>query len=443
MAQLIINAKNTEKRMAVVQDKQLVDFQLFRPSQNAQVGHIFLAQIEKIDKKLDAAFLNLGSEKGFLHLKDLPNSMVLTQGMRVLVQVVRMGSKTKLPLVTGILEVSNSYLVYMKGKEYLSVSKRINENEKTRLQEIMTPVLMPEEAVIIRSDSENLTEAELVSHFEELKKEFALLEQKAAKQKRLGLIHASEDLFFEKITRFRDAYEIKEVFSDISLPFATKLVTDNDIFDTFKLNTSLTKLLQPIVHLKNGSSLFIEKTEAMWVIDVNSGSFSGDFTKENTVARVNFEAIPEILRQIRLRQISGFIVIDFIGGMSSTDHAKLLEEMEHMAKKELVTTQIAGFSKTGLMQLTRRKKEASLLERTTEICPSCKGVGHVTSADSLAYELERELKTFDLNSLNFILIVTTEAVLSAFLDLDVLPDAPIDWEIADEIIPFYQITRVE
>ncbi|WP_088808907.1 MULTISPECIES: ribonuclease E/G [unclassified Listeria] len=443
MPQLIINAKNTEKRIAVTHNKQLVDFQLFRPSQNAQVGHIFLAQIEKIDKKLDAAFLNLGFEKGFLHLKDLPEYVAATQGARLLVQVVRMGSKTKLPLVTGIVEVSNSYLVYMKGKSYVSVSKRITENEKTRLRDTVTNILKPEEAVIIRSDAENLAEAELFSHLEELRGEFALLEQKAAKQKRPGLIHASEDLFFEKITRFIEAYQVKEVFSDVSFPFATKLVADDDIFDTFKLSGSLVKLLQPIVHLKNGSSLFIEKTEAMWVIDVNSGSFSGDFTKEKTVSKVNFEAIPEILRQMRLRQISGFIVIDFIGGMSDVDHAKLLEEMERLVREELVTTQVAGFSKTGLMQLTRRKKEASLLEITSDVCPSCKGIGHVKSANSLAYELERELKTYNLSSLNFILIITTEAVLSAFLDLGVLADAPIDWEIADETVSFYQIARVE
>nr|WP_241432890.1 ribonuclease E/G [Listeria fleischmannii] len=172
-------------------------------------------------------------------------------------------------------------------------------------------------------------------------------------------------------------------------------------------------------------------------------AFSGDFEKERTVAKINLEAVPEILRQIRLRQISGFIVIDFIGGMSDKNHDKLLLEMENGVRAERITTQVAGFSKTGLMQLTRRKKEASLLEVTSETCPSCNGRGHVNSSLTLAYELERELRTHDLSSLNFILIITTESVLSAFLDLGVLDEAPIDWEIAEEAIPFYQIARVE
>lgn len=443
LPQLIVNAKNTEKRIAVIENKQLIDFELFRPSEKAQVGHIYLAQIEKIDKKMDAAFVNLGQEKGFLHLKDLPASFVKTQGARLLVQVNRMGTETKLPLVTGIIELSNAYFVYMKGKSYISVSKRIEEQEKIKLTNIMTEFLEPEESLIIRSEAINLDKEALLHHFKELQQQFSNLVQLSLSRKQLGLIYASEDLFFEKVNRLIHDYQADDVFSDVSFPFATKILRDDDIFEALQINTNLTKLLQPVVHLKNGSSLYIEKTEAMWVIDVNSGHFSGDFGKERTVAKVNLEAIPEILRQIRLRQISGFIVIDFIGGMSDKDHDKLLLEMENSVRAERITTQVAGFSKTGLMQLTRRKKEASLLEVTSENCPSCNGRGHVHSSLTLAYELERELRLYDLSSLDFILIITTESVLSAFLDLGVLNEAPIDWEIAEEAVPFYQIARVE
>ncbi|EUJ33241.1 ribonuclease [Listeria floridensis FSL S10-1187] len=166
------------------------------------------------------------------------------------------------------------------------------------------------------------------------------------------------NLVAEQIVRLKRHYGVSEVVADMSLSEADRVILNRDLFQEFGIDGEVGKLTQPIVYLENGVTLYIEKTEAMWVVDVNSSSFSGNFDKAETVFRVNQSVLKEILRQIRLRQMSGLIVIDFIGGMKDAGQEELLLEMEQLIKQEQLTTQIAEFSKSGLMQLTRKKKNS-------------------------------------------------------------------------------------
>ncbi|HCJ4508358.1 TPA: ribonuclease E/G, partial [Listeria innocua] len=216
-----------------------------------------------------------------------------------------------------------------------------------------------------------------------------------------------------------------------------------DLFADLGIKQQMDRLSRPVVHLSNGSSLFIEKTEAMWVVDVNSSRFKGTSAKEKTVEAVNIKAVPEIFRQIRLRNMSGMILVDFIGGMSEEGQGELREAIEKESREEYITTQVAALSQSGLLQLTRRKKQQSFLEVTTIPCPVCYGTGHVASKDTLAFQLERELSGIMMGDPSSIQVITTEDVLDAFLDLNTFNNAPIDWEVADERVPFYQIARVE
>ncbi|MBC1833248.1 ribonuclease E/G [Listeria seeligeri] len=449
MKKVVISVAHIEKRIAVLENDLLIDMEIIRPSEKIQVGDIFYGFIQKIDRKINAAFVDLGNQrKGFIHLKDIPDSYEKTQGAKLPVQVVREGSATKLPLLTAVLEFSGDLLVYLHGKEYVSISKRIMDKDSLKTR--MEALLLEDEAVIIRSDAENATEEQLENALNKAREIYQQLIREIKKRKKPGLLVASGSSVFSSAKQFIQRYQPIEILTD-DFDFAKSIDVDvevivkksADIFADLKIQPQLERLARPVVHLTNGSSLFIEKTEAMWVIDVNSGGYKGSTEKEKTVALINQKAVSEILRQIRLRNMSGMILVDFIGGMSEEGYTELYETIERQTREEYTTTQIAALSQSGLLQLTRRKKQRSFLEVTTIPCPVCYGTGHVASKDTLAYQIERELTGIMQGEPNSIQIITTEDVLDAFLDLNILNEAPIDWEVADERVPFYQILRVE
>ncbi|WP_271002724.1 ribonuclease E/G [Listeria seeligeri] len=449
MKKVVISVAHIEKRIAVLENYLLIDMEIIRPSEKIQVGDIFYGFIQKIDRKINAAFVDLGNQrKGFIHLKDIPDSYEKTQGAKLPVQVVREGSATKLPLLTAVLEFSGDLLVYLHGKEYVSISKRIMDKDSLKTR--MEALLLEDEAVIIRSDAKNATEEQLENALNKAREIYQQLIREIKKRKKPGLLVASGSSVFSSAKQFIQRYQPIEILTD-DFDFAKSIDVDvevivkksADIFADLKIQPQLERLARPVVHLTNGSSLFIEKTEAMWVIDVNSGGYKGSTEKEKTVALINQKAVSEILRQIRLRNMSGMILVDFIGGMSEEGYTELYETIERQTREEYTTTQIAALSQSGLLQLTRRKKQRSFLEVTTIPCPVCYGTGHVASKDTLAYQIERELTGIMQGEPNSIQIITTEDVLDAFLDLNILNEAPIDWEVADERVPFYQILRVE
>ncbi|MBC1970372.1 ribonuclease E/G [Listeria marthii] len=452
MKKLVISAAPIEKRAAVVENDLLIDIEIVRPSEKVQVGDIFYGFIQKIDRKMEAAFVDLGNNnKGFIHLKDIPDSYDKTQGAKIPVQIVREGSATKLPLLSGVLEFPGDLLIYLYGKEYISVSKRIVG--KDTLKKTMTALITENEALIIRSNAENATEEQLQQALTQAREKHQALLKEATKRKKPGLLLSAASGIFTSAKQFIQRHKPTEIITDdfefaktLEGAWPDQLITlkkSADLFADLGIKAQMDRLARPVVHLTNGSSLFIEKTEAMWVVDVNSGRFKGTTAKEKTVESVNLKAVPEILRQIRLRNMSGMILVDFIGGMSEAGYTELYEAIESQTREEYITTQVAALSQSGLLQLTRRKKQQSFLEVTTAPCPVCYATGHVASKETLAFELERELAGIMQNEPNSIQIITTEDVLDTFLDLNIFNNAPIDWEVADERVPFYQIARVE
>lgn len=451
MKQVVVSAAYAEKRVAVLENEKLIDMEIVRPSEKIQVGDIFYGFIQKIDRKINAAFVDLGNKnKGFIHLKDIPEIYEKTQGAKLPVQIIREGSATKLPLLTAELTFPGDLLVYLYGKEYVSISKRIVEKEI--LKETMESMLEENEAVIIRSNAEKATKQQLENALNEAREQYNQLLQKSKKRKKPGMLLSAAYGIFASAKQFIQRYQPEEITTDdfafskvleSNWPDQVNLTKSTDLFANLGIKKQMDRLSRPVVHLSNGSSLFIEKTEAMWVIDVNSGRYKGTTEKEKTVELINQKAVPEIFRQIRLRNMSGMILVDFIGGMSEMGYTELYEVIEQQSREEYTTTQMAALSQSGLLQLTRRKKQQSFLEATTVPCPVCYGTGHVASKETLAYQLERELTGILQSDPESVQVITTEDVLDTFLDLNTLNEAPVNWEIADERIPFYQILRVE
>ncbi|MBC1488108.1 ribonuclease E/G [Listeria sp. FSL L7-1485] len=451
MKKVVVSAAYAEKRVAVLENEKLIDMEIVRPSEKIQVGDIFYGFIQKIDRKINAAFVDLGNKnKGFIHLKDIPEIYEKTQGAKLPVQIIREGSATKLPLLTAELTFPGDLLVYLYGKEYVSISKRIVDKEV--LKETMESLLEENEAVIIRSNAEKATKQQLVNALNEAREQYNQLLQNSKKRKKPGMLLSAAYGIFASAKQFIQRYQPEEITTDdfafskvleSNWPGQVNLTKSTDLFADLGIKKQIDRLSRPVVHLSNGSSLFIEKTEAMWVIDVNSGRYKGTTEKEKTVELINQKAVPEIFRQIRLRNMSGMILVDFIGGMSEMGYTELYEVIEQQSREEYTTTQMAALSQSGLLQLTRRKKQQSFLEATTVPCPVCYGTGHVASKETLAYQLERELTGIMQSDPETVQVITTENVLDTFLDLNTLNEAPVNWEIADERIPFYQILRVE
>ncbi|WP_163653259.1 ribonuclease E/G [Listeria sp. PSOL-1] len=446
MKQLIINALTTEKRAALLENGKLIEYLIEQPNlEKLLPGDIYLAQIDKIDKKIAAAFLTIDRKKAFIHLKDFPKTINPTQGAKIPVMIVREGTKTKLPLATAFIEISSDFFIYIFGNHHVSVSKRLNDTEKTRLTQIITPELNKNEAVIIRSAAENLSKETLINHLDEIKITFKELQKKIAVQKKTGLISQTNHHFLGQIEGWIKRYHPGEIICDnrqLKFENAIYKYTKN-IFKDYKIESQIKQLSRPIVRLANGASLVIEKTEAMWVIDINSGQFNKQLEKDKVIMQINTEALPEIMRQIRLRNLSGLIVIDFIGQFSEKTLADFKDQAEAVVLNEYITTQIAGLTKSGLMQITRRKKTKSLLEETHSLCSLCHGNGYVESATTCAYRLERELTEIISTDVDYINIISTEAVLKAFHDLNTLNDFPLNFEIANQETPFYQISRIK
>ncbi|MBC6315447.1 ribonuclease E/G [Listeria grandensis] len=447
---IIINAIGKEKRIAFMEEKALVGIDIIRPTDEPQVSDIYVGTITKINRKINAAFVNIGhKENAFIHLQDIPEMYQLHEGLKLVVQVKREGNATKAPLLTGIIEVSQGSVVYSYGKSFLAISKKIREMDKERLQQLVSPLLLENEGIILRSIAATVNSDTIEGDIIQARQEMAsiLARTKGSNRKikaasvsvaailaNHSLVNKNTEILCDDATLCQD---LKQQFSEVTL-FREK----GGIFSAFNLEVAINRLLRPTVFLKNGASIVIEKTEAMWVIDVNSGNFKSTKETTETAFTINSAVLEEIGRQLRLRNMSGFILIDFISGMSSEQLKMLRERMQRLAEMDETTVRVEALSENGLMQLTRRKKHKSLIEEMQCACPTCEGSGYVSSVKTLIYQMERELRGVFASDPSYVAVTVTMDVMDAFLD-EIAFDEDIDWMIADEVRPFYRISQVE
>ncbi|WP_159102558.1 ribonuclease E/G [Listeria cornellensis] len=436
--------------MAFLEEKVLVGLEIIRPTTEPQVSDIYLGTVTKINQKINAAFVNIGyKENAFIHLQDIPEAYRLHEGLKLMVQVKREGNATKAPLLTGMIEVSCGSVVYSYGKPFLAISKKIKEIDKDRLQQLVSPLLLDNEGVILRSASVDVSPEKIKEDILQARSEMEEIMVRAKGSNRkiheamvsIPTMLRSNPLVNDKAEIICDDavlyHDLQVHFSDVSL-FREK----GGIFSAYNLEVAINRLLRPAVFLKNGASIVIEKTEAMWVIDVNSGNYKSKKEVDEVAFDINLAVIGEIGRQMKLRNMSGFILIDFIGGMSRVQLDRLREQMQEVAALDATTVRVEGLSENGLMQLTRRKRQKSLIEEMQCACPTCEGSGYVSSVQTLIYQMERELRGVFASDPSYVAVTVTMDVMDAFLD-EISFDGDIDWMIADEVRPFYRISQVE
>ncbi|MEB3247463.1 MAG: Rne/Rng family ribonuclease [Synechococcus sp.] len=401
MPQQIVIAE--QLRIAAVLTDERVD-ELIVAQGRYQIGDVYLGTVENVLPGIDAAFVNIGeSEKnGFIHVTDLGPlrlkkgsagiTELLEPRQKVLVQVMKEPTGTKGPRLTGNLALPGRYLVLQPHGQGVNISRRISsEAERNRLRALGVLIKPPGAGLLIRTEADGISEDQLIDDLESLLRQWEAIQQAAETAAPPVLLNRDED-FIHRILRdhtgpdlarvvLDDPAAVARVTSFLGAEAETVLVEAHsepaDLLEHYKVNAAIRDALKPRVDLPSGGYVIIEPTEALTVIDVNSGSFTRSANARETVLWTNCEAAIEIARQLKLRNIGGVIIIDFIDMDSRRDQLQLLEHFTTAVRDDAARPQIAQLTELGLVELTRKRQGQNIYELFGRACPSCGGLGHV------------------------------------------------------------------
>jgi len=401
MPQQIVIAE--QLRIAAVLTDECVD-ELIVAQGRYQIGDVYLGTVENVLPGIDAAFVNIGeSEKnGFIHVTDLGPlrlkkgaagiTELLEPRQKVLVQVMKEPTGTKGPRLTGNLALPGRYLVLQPSGQGVNISRRIgSEGERNRLRALGVLVKPPGAGLLIRTEADGISEELLIDDLESLLRQWEAIQKAAETASPPVLLNRDED-FIHRILRDHTGLDLNRVV--VESPAAVERVRSflgdegshvvveahpepSELLEHYKVNGAIRDALKPRVDLPSGGYVIIEPTEALTVIDVNSGSFTRSANARETVLWTNCEAAIEIARQLRLRNIGGVIIVDFIDMDSRRDQLQLLEHFTGAIRDDAARPQIAQLTELGLVELTRKRQGQNIYELFGRACPSCGGLGHV------------------------------------------------------------------
>ncbi len=436
--ELLINVTKQEYRVALLEGGQVVEFYIERKGDSSFVGNIYKGRVIKVLKGMQACFVDIGLDKAaFLYIDDIRGGIkdlypfleteeeteflskidfketsieeLVQQGQEILVQVAKDPIGTKGARVTSRITLPGRYVVLMPGMEHVGVSRKIEDEEKRKeLKDLATKVKPQGFGIIMRTVSEDASEEEILRDIDFLLLLWDNIQKKKDKVPAPALVHSEFDLILRSLRDFMnqnvdrliiDSYvewnRLKE-FAHVYFPrIADKIELyegDEPIFDAFGVEVDIDRALERKIWLKSGGYIVIDQTEAMTVIDVNTGKFVGKENLEDTILRTNLEAVKEIAYQIRLRNLGGIILIDFIDMEKDENKQKVINAMAEAMKKDRAKTTIYNITELGIVQMTRKRTRESLEHILCDTCPYCEGKGRVMSIRSIAYEILRKLK---------------------------------------------------
>jgi ribonuclease E len=374
-----------------------------------QVSDIYLGVVENVLPGIDAAFVNIGDPErnGFMHVTDLGPlrlkrsagaiTELLTPQQKVLVQVMKEPTGSKGPRLTGNITLPGRYLVLMPYGRGVNLSRRIKaENERNRLRALAILVKPAGMGLLVRTEAEGMSEEAIMEDLEVLQKQWEAVQLEGGSTRAPALLNRDDD-FIQRVLRDMFSGDVNRIVVDSQngikrvkqqlmswnggkLPAGVLIDHHRErtsILEFFRVNAAIREALRPRVDLPSGGYVIIQPTEALTVIDVNSGSFTRSATARETVLWTNCEAATEIARQLRLRNIAGVIIVDFIDMESRRDQLQVLEHFNKALKADKARPQIAQLSELGLVELTRKRQGQNIYELFGHSCPTCSGLGHL------------------------------------------------------------------
>ena len=432
--EIFINSTIGSTRVAILENKVLSDLYVERPDHKKMVGNIYNGKIQNIIPGMQAAFIDIGYHiNAFLPFSEIIDKNSIKDsafetdkkkinnkykkninfeiGDSILVQVIKEPFAGKGPRVSTNLSVSGNLIVLVPNQKYIGISKKINDKyERTRLKQIIKSIKPKDFGIIVRTITSGKDQKIIEKDLKKLTDEWKDINAKISTEDVPSILYNDQnitnliirDLFTEDIDRiYIDNKKLYNTIYSYTKDTSPKQIKNIDyynskipIFDNHNIDEQLRKSLKNKSWLKSGSYLIIDHTEAMVVIDVNSGRFIGKGSHEENSLKINLEAAHEIARQLRIRDIGGLVVIDFIDLINISNRKKVYEELKRLLKKDRAKVSISEFSEFGLLQMTRQRIGLSLLHTLTDICEECHGLGRINSKDSTLTKLENWLKRF-------------------------------------------------
>jgi ribonuclease G len=424
--EILVQAADEETQVAVLEDGKLAEIYVEQMPSQRQVGNIYKGIVKNVLPGMQAAFVDIGLEKNaFLYVEDaltdkigqqdrMKNGVnphirdIVKEGQQLVVQVAKEPTGTKGARVTTQISLPGRYLVLMPTMDYIGISRRIeNEAERERLKSVAEAIKPPEMGLIIRTvaegaEREDLEQdvANLLSIWQRVKKQGERVAGPALIHKDLELVQRIlRDVFTEDTRKLsvnsRQVFERVNEFldvCDVSLKGKVYLSDTENLFKKYDVYHEMEQALNRKVWLKSGGYLIIDQMEALTAIDVNTGKFVGSTDLADTVLKTNIEAAREIARQLRLRNIGGIIIIDFIDMQSPVHKLEILQTLEEELKKDKVKAHILGITPLGLVEMTRKKVRQSLSSILERNCPFCEAKGRILSENTAFLLLKKELK---------------------------------------------------
>lgn len=470
--EILINITPMECRVALVENGIVQELFVERAAKRGLVSNIYKGKVVRVLPGMQAAFVEIGlSRTAFLHANDIVSSKkestetsiseLLHEGQMITVQVMKDMLGSKGARLTSDLSIPSRFLVYMPFGEHIGVSQRIeNEKERERLKRIIKQIKDEHSqslkgGVIVRTAAEGVSEDELRQDMAYLIKLWQHIEDKKQKIQVPTLIYEELPLY-QRIIRDLVIQNISKIFVDSRETFGKILEFVRDfvpsaeeklehypgerpLFELYNVEDDLQKALSRKVALKSGGYLIIDQTEAMTTVDVNTGSFVGSRTLEDTVFKTNLEATHAIARQLRLRNLGGIIIVDFIDMQESDHRAQVLKAFEKMLSRDHAKTKITQVSELGLVEMTRKRTRESLEHLLCEVCPTCQGRGSIKTAETVCFEVFREIlreaRAYD--AANGYMVIANQKIIDRLLseesaavaDLEFFIDKPIRFQV--------------
>ena len=465
--EILMSTTAEETRVAILEDEMLVELMVERPDSTRIVGDLYLGKVEAVLPGIQAAFVDIGTEKAaFLHVSDVamededdeepaaveeepagesdggsrrrsrrypPIQDLVQKGQEMLVQVTKEPISTKGPRVTAHVSLPGRFLVYMPTSDHVGVSRKIEDREERSRLRALAREILPEGAggVIVRTVGEELTRETFERELKSLLSIWKQIQRRSSRAKAPTPVHREakltkgiiRDLFSEKVdSLIIDSQavntEVRQYLDNVDPSLIERVHLYQDplpLFDAYEIETEIQEAFQRRVVLPSGGYIIIEPTEALVSIDVNTGRYTGKKDPEKTILRTNMDAAKEIARQLRLRDIGGIVVCDFIDMETKQNRERVLQELRTHLARDRARTKAFQVSDLGLIEMTRQRVRPSLYHTQTEACPCCGGSGRIFTPETVVRRIERAIRRLSVDAKERQLLVRVHPEVALYL----------------------------